>query len=101
MGVYLKEICNYIQTTQGYNNLSSVNAEPLFFENLIWLTTVETAIYLRRFTKEGLPSSGAIRTLVCRGRLRARKYLGKLYFKRSELDHLIETSELRGGRVWQ
>lgn len=91
---------NYIQTAKEYNVRSSVNAEHMLFENLIWLTTVETAIYLRRFTKEGKPSTGAIRTLVCRGRLRARKYLGKLYFKKSELDHLIETSELRGGRVW-
>ena len=73
----------------------------LLFDNLIWLTTIETAIYLRRFTKDGLPSDGAIRTLVCRGKLRARKFLGKLYFKRSELDRLIETSEIIGGRIWQ
>ena len=80
-----------------YNRATDDNDSVLLFDNLIWLTTIETAIYLRRFDKQGLPSSNAIRTLVSRGKLRARKYLGKLYFKRSELDYLIETSELKGG----
>ena len=65
------------------------------------MTTEETAIYLRRFNSKGEPSTNAIRTLVCRGRLKARKYLGKLYFNKFELDKLIETSELKGGRQWQ
>ena len=67
--------------------------------HLKWLTTIETAIYLRRFTKTGEPSCGAIRTLVCRGQLRARKFLGKLYFCKRELDRMIETSELKGGHL--
>jgi len=93
---------DYKSTSHLYNQRQEgALPSPTLFENLIWLTTVETAIYLRRFTKEGLPSVGAIRTLVCRRQLRARKYLGKLYFKKSELDRLIETSELRGGSVWQ
>lgn len=92
---------NCKRTTQKYNDKDSPLGGSLLFENLKWLTTKETAIYLRRFTKDGLPSTGAIRTLVCRGQLRARKFLGKLYFNKSELDRLIETSELKGGSVWQ
>ena len=78
-----------------YNKGSS--KEAMFFDNLKWMTTKETAIYLRRFKSNGVPSSAAVRTMVCRGQLRARKFLGKLYFKRSELDFLIETSEFKGG----
>jgi excisionase family DNA binding protein len=61
------------------------------FKNLIWLTTKEAAVYLRR-------SANAIYLLVSRGHLRARKFRNKLYFKRDELDYLIETSQLKGGR---
>jgi hypothetical protein len=69
----------------------------LIFNNLIWLTTREAAIYLRKFTSDGKPSEGAIRSLVCRGQIKARKFLRRLYFKREELDRLIETSQLVGG----
>jgi len=62
------------------------------FDNLVWLTTKEAAAYLRKFTCEGIPSCGAIRTMVCRGQLRKRKFSGKLYFRRDELDRLLETS---------
>jgi len=79
-----------------YDVLEHKNAQKLF-ENLIWLTTEEVAIYLRRLTKDGRPSVGAIRNLIYRGKLRARKFCGKLYFKREEIDRLIETSELVGG----
>ena len=72
------------------------NRNETLFKNLIWLTTVEAAVYLRRFDKNGNPSTSSIRSLVCRKRLRARKCLGKLYFKKSELDYLIETSNLKG-----
>ena len=84
--------CNVI----GHGEKSTSENETLF-DNLIWLTTNEVAIYLRRLTKDGKPSVGAIRNLIYRGKLRARKFCGKLYFKRTELDRLIETSELTGG----
>ncbi|PIP91231.1 MAG: hypothetical protein COW01_06155 [Bdellovibrionales bacterium CG12_big_fil_rev_8_21_14_0_65_38_15] len=76
---------------------NSTSESDKLFDNLIWLTTNEVAIYLRRLTKDGKPSTGAIRNLIYRGKLRARKFCGKLYFKRSEIDRLIETSELIGG----
>ena len=60
------------------------------FENLVWMTSEEAAQYLRK-------SVGALRTAVCRGQLDAKKWRRRLYFKRSELDRLLETSEHKGG----
>lgn len=62
----------------------------LFFEKLIWLSTEEAARYLRK-------SANAIRILVHRKVLRARKFRRRLYFRREELDALIETSQFVGG----
>ncbi|PIP92540.1 MAG: hypothetical protein COW00_00145 [Bdellovibrio sp. CG12_big_fil_rev_8_21_14_0_65_39_13] len=66
-----------------------IHFSKLIFDNLIWLTTKETAIYLRR-------SINAVHTLVSRKRLRARKFSNRLYFKKDELDYLIETSQFKG-----
>lgn len=52
-----------------------------------WLTTAEAARYLRK-------SPNAIRILVHRGHLRARKLGSRLYFKRSEIDQLLENAIL-------
>lgn len=72
-------------------NKSSKNKNTtLFFENLVWLTTEEAARYLRK-------STNAIRILVHKKILRARKFQRRLYFKKSELDELIETSQPLGG----
>ena len=59
------------------------------FNNLIWLTTKEAALFLRM-------TIGALHTAVSRGQIRARKFRRRLYFKKAELSRLIETSELRG-----
>ena len=61
----------------------------MLFDNLIWLTTKETAVYLRK-------SVNAIHTLVSRKYLQPRKFANRLYFKKEELDYLLETSQ-RGG----
>lgn len=50
-----------------------------------WLTTKEAAYYLGK-------SVNAVWILVSRGMLMRKKWQGRLYFKRSELDHLISTS---------
>lgn len=55
------------------------------FDNLIWMTSAEAAIYLRK-------SVGAIRTAVSRGQLSCHKWRRRLYFKKSELDRLLENS---------
>lgn len=73
-----------IHSRKGYYQGEHINA-PLIFENLIWLSTEEAARLLRR-------SSHALRQLVYKGKIRPRKYGGRLYFKRSELNDLIETS---------
>jgi len=58
----------------------------MFFENLVWMTSAETARYLRK-------TVGALRVMVCRGRLPARKWQGRLYFKRTEVDALLDSSK--------
>lgn len=73
-----------------------LSAETIF-DKLVWLSTEEAAKYLRKFTKDGKPSVGAIRTAVCRGLIRARKWRRRLYFKRAELDRMLETAEQKGG----
>jgi excisionase family DNA binding protein len=59
-------------------------------KNLIWLTTEDTAKYLRK-------SVNAIRIMVHRRILRARKFRNRLYFRREELDELLEASFIQGG----
>ena len=54
------------------------------FDKLVWMTSEEAAKYLRK-------TVGALRVAVCRGQLRARKWRRRLYFKRSELDRMLET----------
>ena len=53
------------------------------FNNLIWMTTEDAARYLRK-------SADAIRHLVYRGDLRARKFKRRLYFRRDELDEMLD-----------
>lgn len=76
--------------TTCYSAQAEANASAKLFENYYWMTTCEAANYLRK-------SSNALRTAVCRGHIKARKFKRRLYFKRSELDRLIETSTTVGG----
>lgn len=73
-----------------YNNFSGGQPPEMLFNNLIWLTTKEAAFFLRK-------SVNAIHQLVSKGKLRARKYGGRLYFNKDELNHLLETSQFKGG----
>ncbi len=57
---------------------------PMIFENLKWLTVNEAATYLRR-------TSGAIRNLIYRGQIRPRRWAGRVYINRAELDRKIES----------
>lgn len=72
-----------------YNLGDGEKSPSTLFDNLKWLTTKETAIYLRR-------SVNAIHTLVSRKYLRPRKFANRLYFSREELDCLLDSS-LKGG----
>lgn len=60
------------------------------FDNLVWMTSEEAARYLRK-------TAGALRTAVCRGQIRPRKWRRRLYFKKTELDLLLEGSQRKGG----
>ena len=87
----IQDIDYKVQTTQ-YSSHVEETLEPsaMLFNNLKWMTTNEAAAYLRK-------STNALRTAVCRGHIKARKFRRRLYFKRSELDRLIETSSVIGG----
>lgn len=56
----------------------------------IWLNTEQLMKYLGR-------SKNAIYQLVSKGILIKRKFAGRLYFKKQEIDDLIE----KGGDPWQ
>lgn len=75
---------NYNQTEKVYSESEQITAQGLF-DNLIWLTTEEAAVYLRK-------STHAIRQMVYKGKIMARKFNGRLYFKKAELHALIDTS---------
>lgn len=62
------------------------------FTSLDWLNTEEAAIYLRLLTKKGQPCKERLRNLVNKGRIPFYKPFGRLMFRRSELQKLIETS---------
>jgi len=80
---------NFSMMRTGETSVERPSTESLF-NNLIWLTTKEAAVFLRR-------TVNAIYLLVSRKQLRARKFRNRLYFNKDELNYLIETSELKGG----
>ena len=89
----VKDNCqsNESEKTDSNQNVSHDMCESdLLFKNLVWLTTEEAARYLRK-------SANAIRILVHRRVLRARKFRRRLYFRKDELNALIETSAFQGG----
>ena len=85
----LTNVACKVRDTQ-YSSGADSDESALLFNNLIWLSSKEAALFLRK-------TVGAVHTLVSRGQLRARKFRNRLYFKKSELSYLIETSQFRGG----
>lgn len=61
-----------------------IGSDGSLFDKLVWMTSEEAAAYLRK-------SVGALRVAVYRGQIRARKWRRRLYFKRTELDRMLET----------
>ena len=74
----------YIQSEKIYHS-GELNKARSLFENLIWLTTDEAATFLRK-------SSHALRQMTYKGKIRPRKFGGRLYFKKAELNDLVDTS---------
>ncbi len=54
-------------------------------DQLVWLSTKEAAKYLRK-------TVNALHIMVIRGHLRPRKFRNRLFFRRIELERLIESS---------
>ena len=82
-----KDSC-YEENDSHQNNFDKKNDSDLLFDNLVWLTTREAACFLRK-------SPNAVRILVHRGFLSAKKFRRRLYFKRDELCSLIETAAFK------
>ena len=55
------------------------------FNCLTWLDSKEAAKYLRK-------TANALRIMVCRGYIRPRRFRRRLYFRKFELDRLLESS---------
>ena len=55
------------------------------FERLTWLDTKEAATYLRK-------TANALQIMVYRGYIRPRKFRRRLFFRKVELDRLLESS---------
>ncbi len=60
-----------------------------FFDNLIWLNSIEAAEYLR-------VTPGALRLLVYRGLIKPYKLGRSSRFRRLELDKMLESSFKKG-----
>ncbi len=71
------------------NNQTETMSQTIF-DNLIWLGTEEAVKYLRKTTN-------ALRIAVHRGQIKCYKWRRRLYFKREELDRLLESSINYGG----
>lgn len=70
--------------------VEALASAPTLFENLVWLSSEEAADYLRK-------TVGALRVMVCRGQIRAYKWRRRLFFKRSELDSMLNASLFNRG----
>ena len=63
----------------------AIDRESTEAETLPWLDSKEAAKYLRK-------TVNAIRIMVNRGYLRPRKFHRRLYFRKIELDRMLESS---------
>lgn len=61
------------------------SGSQLFFDNLVWMTSIEAARFLRK-------TPGALYVMVCRGYIKPVKFKRRLYFRRNDLNRLLENS---------
>jgi hypothetical protein len=59
--------------------------EGVEFDRLTWLDSKEAAKYLRK-------TANALRIMVYRGYIRPRRFRRRLYFRKIEIDRLLESS---------
>ena len=81
----LRELILRQKSSEMSARTAPVGPEAVDFEKLIWMDTREAARYLRK-------TANAIRIMSFRGMLRPRRLGRKLYFRRLELDRLLESS---------
>jgi hypothetical protein len=82
------QLNNYNLSPTAYSSPIDSHESVEFFNNRIWLSTYEAAQYLGK-------TKNAIWILLCRGLLIKRKWRRRLYFKKTELDRLLETSLIK------
>lgn len=85
-----KIFSDYNDDNLSYSNEVASQRSSMLIGNLIWMNSGEAASYLRK-------SVGALRTAVCRGQIKAKKFHRRLYFNRKELDRMLEASQTIGG----
>lgn len=83
-------IPHYILNKNSYNESVDYSESMKLFNNLIWMNSEEAAFFLRM-------TVGALRTAVCRGQIKAKKFQRRLYFKRKDLNSLLENAQTIGG----
>lgn len=66
-------------------NATDMETDEVEFNCLTWLDSKEAAKYLRK-------TANALRIMVYRGYIRPRKFRRRLYFRKIELDRLLESS---------
>lgn len=78
---------SHLENESQADRLSSATdlKQDVVLERLTWMDSKEAATYLRK-------SANALRIMVYRGYLQPRKFRHRLYFRRLELDRLIESS---------
>ena len=86
----IKNYCQGRKSGDDQGVSQKTNDSNGLFENLTWMTTEEAARYLRK-------TPNAIRIMVHNRIIKARKFRRRLYFKKCEIDALIETSFVVGG----
>jgi hypothetical protein len=69
------------------------NIELQSEEDTPWMNAIEAARHLRILRSDGTPCEESVRNLVSKGKVPSYKPFGRLLFKRSELDRLIESSK--------
>jgi hypothetical protein len=87
-GMNAQEIRRIIEEVLGaaqYEGAERKSVDNTELDRLTWMNTREAGRYLRR-------TANAIRILAFRGILRPRKLGRRLYFKRVELDRILEGS---------
>ncbi len=78
------KVATYFPSEKCYSS-GEQNTAHSFFNNLIWITTEEASEFLRK-------STHAVRQMVYKGKIHARKFHGRLYFNKLELNELIDSS---------